>query len=260
MHRAARLSLILVLLALPAVVAAGNANNLAPCPDVHRRRRLLAFLCLRRLLQHVRVLLGRSDEPGRLSVGHTRARDRILEEAHPCCWNRPCSTFETANDCAVGGGGSPPATARKPNCHWFPSMELGGGRCGCCPAPSRYPALPANQSQERFAPFDCDCPYLTQEEWRPRAARVRVGRRRSTTSRSTGRRPGKGGDKFVRFGSISSRRIPGERPLPGDEAGGLGLPANKNGEGVNDADTHREEYLVKPVRALRVRQARRSTS
>jgi len=57
------------------------------------------------------------------------------------------------------------------------------------------------------------------------------------------------GEKFVRFGSvILSDAFQTNAPYPVTKPVKLGLPSNKNGEGVNDADTHREEYLVKPVK------------
>jgi hypothetical protein len=53
----------------------------------------------------------------------------------------------------------------------------------------------------------------------------------------------------VRFGSVVlSDAFQTDAPYQVTRPVKLGLPADKNGEGVSDADTHREEYLVKPVK------------
>jgi hypothetical protein len=57
------------------------------------------------------------------------------------------------------------------------------------------------------------------------------------------------GGKFVRFGSVVlTDAFQTNAPYQVTKPVRLGLPSNKNGEGVNDADTHREEYQVKPVK------------
>ena len=58
----------------------------------------------------------------------------------------------------------------------------------------------------------------------------------------------KGAAKFVRFGSVVlSDAFQTDAPYQVTKPVKLGLPADKNGEGVSDADTHREEYLGPPT-------------
>jgi hypothetical protein len=188
-------------------------------------------------------------------------------EATPCCWDKPCASFGAADQCALGGGGS---DLVEDNCHWNPES----GQCGCrpplvvapallCPATNSVPcsistATPTDiqvcsigqGSMQMFsAPFDCVCPYLTLQEWVDQAAHGACAPPPLDHVTLYKVKTSKLGAKFVRFGSVVlTDAFQTNAPYQVTKPVKLGLPSNKNGEGVNDAETHREEYLVKPVK------------
>lgn len=150
----------------------------------------------------------------------------------PCCWNRPCSTFGDDAACAIGGGGrvvDGEDLIVEDRCHWFADE----GRCGCAPPLETVPPC-GDPVPVSYAPFDC---YLPVDHF----TFYKV-------------KPSKGADKFVRFGSVLLREqfrygdVSPYVPFQVSKPARLGLPANKNAEGVRDATTHSEEYLVKPVK------------
>jgi len=70
----------------------------------------------------------------------------------PCCWNRPCSTFGSLDQCNLGGGGTDTVPDR---------CTFTNGACQCTlpliPVP--YTAFPTMTSTlQVYAPFDCLCP------------------------------------------------------------------------------------------------------
>jgi hypothetical protein len=205
--------------------------------------------------------------PSGFPIDTSSGANSHCSEEHPCCWNKPCASFATADQCSLGGGGS---DFVEDNCHWNPES----GQCGCrsplvvapallCPdlqvaacsistaTPSdiQVCSLSPDGTQQFSAPFDCVCPYLTLQEWVDQGAHGacapppldHVTLYKVNTSKL--------GGKFVRFGSVVlTDAFQTSAPYQVTKPMRLGLPSNKNGEGVNDADTHREEYLVKPVK------------
>jgi hypothetical protein len=171
-------------------------------------------------------------------------------ETHPCCWNRPCHLFgNDAEECAAAGGGSRVPLVED-RCHWFPdaSGSLVHGRCGCRPPLVEVPrqcSFPAGL--EYYAPFDCYSPLDHFTFYKVKTS--------------------KGADKFARFGPVdlTDSFESTDTGLPENTANvvsvpyqvtkpvKLGLPSDKNGEGVRDAGLHMEEYLVKPVKGGPVR-------
>lgn len=100
-----------------------------------------------------------------------------------------------------------------------------------------------------FGPFDCQCPYLTREEWIAQGARGACGPPALDHFTFYKTKTTQGAARFVRFGPVVlSDAFQTDAPYEVTKPAKLGLPADKNGEGVHDADTHREEYFVKPVK------------
>lgn len=161
----------------------------------------------------------------------------------PCCWNKPCWTFVDEGACAIGGG-SAGGEIDEDGCHWFAEE----GRCGCSP-PLVDVLQCVDPSQGHFAPFDCQCPYLTREEWLAQGARGACAPPALDHFLLYKTKTSKGAPRFVRFGSVVlSDAFQSDASYQVTKPVKLGLPADKNGEGVSDPDTHREEYLVRPVK------------
>jgi hypothetical protein len=99
-----------------------------------------------------------------------------------------------------------------------------------------------------FAPFDCTCPFLTTAEWLAQGGVGPCAPPALDHLTLYKVKTSAGADKFVRFGPVVlSDVFQSNAPYQVTKPAKLGLPANKNGEGVSDADTHREEYKVKPA-------------
>ena len=200
MHRAARLSLILVLLALPAVVAAGNANNLAPCRTYTDVADCLRFCA--------------SDD-----FYNTCAcfwDDPTNPNGFPRIWASAAATARIARRRRPAAGTAVLGLRRRgrlrhwrrrerrrrhveDNCHWFPD---GGAPCGCSPPLVDVLQCLDPSKQERFAPFDCQCPYLTREEWLAQGARGACAPPALDHFMLYKAKTSKGAAKFVRFGSV----------------------------------------------------------
>jgi hypothetical protein len=124
----------------------------------------------------------------------------------------------------------------------------GRRRCGCRP-----PLVDVLECFDTFAtyfaPFDCQCPYLTREEWLAQGGRGACAPPALDHFTLYKAKTSAAGARFVRFGPVVlSDAFQTDAPYEVTKPAKLGLPADKNGEGVNDADTHREEYFVKPVK------------
>jgi hypothetical protein len=235
MHIARRVCLLAVLLVLPTSLARaqpdgstnvqGNATNPAPCRTISNDS-TCTNLCANGQLYATCPCFWddptnpngfpQDNEPTGADVPHCTA-------GTPCCFNRPCHTFPDEGACTLGGGGSIEEEVAIPDRCAF--VE---GQCRCAPPLVEVPQ-PAHESTTRFGPFDC---YLPLDHF---------------TFYKT--KPSKGADRFVPFGPIAltdafetQARYQVTKPVK------LGLSSNKNGEGVRDADTHNEEYLVKPVK------------
>jgi hypothetical protein len=97
------------------------------------------------------------------------SQDATCPENGTCCWNMPCEKWDgTSQFECLRGGGSPDGIEPK-HCGWTP--EEGGGTCRCVP-----PLVHSNYTIEDFiipghfpfnfvAPFDCRCPFTTDEQW-----------------------------------------------------------------------------------------------
>src|SRR5205085_3437216 len=83
-----------------------------------------------------------------------------------CCWNMPCEKWDGSSELeCVRGGGSPDGFTPK-NCAWHAGEES----CTCAP-----PLVHTNFTIADFvvmnplvaynAPFDCRCPFTTDEQW-----------------------------------------------------------------------------------------------
>jgi hypothetical protein len=102
-----------------------------------------------------------------------------------------------------------------------------------------------------YAPFDCMCPYLTQQEWTDQGGVGPCAPPPLDHFTFYNVKTSKGADKFARFGPVLlSDALQSNAPCEITWPVALGLPANKDGEGVRDAATHREEYRVKPVKGV----------
>lgn len=84
-----------------------------------------------------------------------------------CCWNMPCEKWDgtSAFECLRGGGSLDGLTAK--HCGWTP--EEGGGTCRCVPPLVRgdysMEELSTQLNRSLVAPFDCRCPFTTDEQW-----------------------------------------------------------------------------------------------
>jgi hypothetical protein len=277
MRRLDRLCLLALLLALPAGIAhaqtcpTADFGNGAPC-----RTRLTESFCTMECdfssggpFSHACACYWDDPtNPSGFPMDTSSGAGSNCSEEHPCCWNKPCASFGTADQCSLGGGGS---DFVEDNCHWNPES----GQCGCRPPLVVAPALicanpptpacnasvatqsdgglpcdiPTDSPSNFYAPFDCVCPYLTRQEWLDQGGRGACAPPPLDHVTLYKVKTSKLGDKFVRFGSVVlTDAFQTSAPYQVTKPVRLGLPSNKNGEGVNDADTHREEFQVKPVK------------
>jgi hypothetical protein len=97
--------------------------------------------------------------------------NRVCPEGTTCCWNMPCEKWTDEIQCVRGGGGSVDnlGVAVPHHCGWTADPNIGGGTCACVP-----PLVHSNYTIEDFtvptgepltAPFDCRCPFTTDEQW-----------------------------------------------------------------------------------------------
>ncbi len=236
MRIARRFCLIVLLLVLPASIARaqksdgstnqqGQATNPAPCRTIQGDS-LCTNLCANGSLYATCPCFW--DDPTHPSGFPQDNEATGTDQPHctaetPCCWNRPCHTFVDEGDCTLGGGGSIEEGVAIPD-----RCAFVGGQCGCA-APLTAVPQPAHESTTRFGPFDC---YLPLDHF---------------TFYKT--KTSKGADKFVRFGPlVLTDAFQSQARYQVTKPGKLGLASNKNGEGVRDAGTHNEEYLVKPFK------------
>ena len=285
MHIARHLCLLALLLALPAGIAhaqtcpTADFTGVAPC-----RTRTTESDCTSECVNGSplsRTCACYWDDPTNPSgfpQDTSNGANSDCSPEHPCCWDKPCSSFSIDPvECALGGGGSQSPAIVEDNCHWIPddpSRPLQSGQCGCRPPLVVAPALlcqpievqpcsistatpsdtqvcglSPDSTQIFSAPFDCVCPYLTLEEWVDQGAHGACAPPPLDHVTLYKVKTSKLGAKFVRFGSVVlTDAFQTSAPYQVTKPMRLGLPSNKNGEGVNDADTHREEYLVKPVK------------
>ena len=269
MRRLDRLRPIAVLLALPVVLASlvtlrgelvhaqeicvggptADANNIAPCRTYLTHAACNAG-CEGLLEINCKCFWDDPTNPNGFpaDMGFGSGNGTNCTPETPCCWNKPCWVFVDEGACAIGGGGSAAGEIVEDNCHWFAEE----GRCGCSP-PLVDVLQCVDPSQLHFAPFDCQCPYLTREEWLARGARGACAPPALDHFMLYKAKTTKGAEKFVRFGSVVlSDAFQTGAPYQVTKPVKLGLPADKNGEGVSDTNTHREEYLVKPVKGAPV--------
>ncbi len=264
MRRLERLRLLAALLAFPAVLAVGgglvhaqgvcvtaaaDAQNELPC-RTYTTYGACTVGCGANLLLTCPCFWDDPTNPNPFPVdmGFGSGAGTNCTPETPCCWNKPCFAFQDDAACAIGGGGSvddSTNTIVEDNCHWFPEE----GRCGCRPPLVDVLACFEQPSPLLFAPFDCQCPYLTREEWLAQGGRGACGPPALDHFTFYKAKKSAGAAKFVRFGPVVlSDAFQANAPYEVTKPATLGLPADKNGEGVNDPDTHREEYFVKPVK------------
>lgn len=84
-----------------------------------------------------------------------------------CCWNMPCEKWNDEFQC-LRGGGSPDGVTPK-NCGWTVD-DQNIGHCACAPplVHSNYTLADFvifNPSLAYDAPYDCRCPFTTDEQW-----------------------------------------------------------------------------------------------
>lgn len=262
MRRLDRVRLLAVLLAFPLLLAvrgepvfaqgvcdarvAADASNLAPC-RTYTTYGACSVGCSSPLLLNCPCFWDDPTNPNGFPAdqGFGSGNGTNCTPETPCCWNKPCFAFVDENACAIGGGGSAAGTIVEDNCHWFPEE----GRCGCSPPLVDVPQCILDGTVALYAPFDCQCPYLTREEWIAQGARGACAPPALDHFTFYKTKTTKGAARFVRFGPVVlSDAFQTDAPYEVTKPAKLGLPADKNGEGVNDADTHREEYFVKPVK------------
>ena len=90
-----------------------------------------------------------------------------MPDGKTCCWNMPCEKWNDQFQC-LRGGGSPDGVTPK-NCGWTVDSE-NVGDCACVP-----PLVHSNYTLADFvifnptlaydAPYDCRCPFTTDEQW-----------------------------------------------------------------------------------------------
>lgn len=95
------------------------------------------------------------------------SQDATCPPGGPCCWNMPCEKWDgTSSSECLRGGGSPDGITAK-HCGWTP--EEGGGTCRCVPPLVRgdytLDELATQLNRPLEAPFDCRCPFTTDEQW-----------------------------------------------------------------------------------------------
>ncbi|MEO6027678.1 MAG: hypothetical protein ABIR79_12495 [Candidatus Binatia bacterium] len=84
-----------------------------------------------------------------------------------CCWNMPCEKWTNELQCVRGGGGSfdDVGVATPHHCAWNADAET----CACTPplVRSNYTILDfvVDSGIALNAPFDCRCPFTTDEQW-----------------------------------------------------------------------------------------------
>lgn len=181
--------------------------------------------------------------------GDYEAGNEVFPPGDRNCWNGPCWSIDDFAQCPVESGGTFNSGTGKfegNRCEWD-NLE---GECRCKP-PLVTIVLPLFVGDvEAFAPFDCQCPYVTHEEWRDRIEDglpcVPPALDHFTFYKT---KTSKDATKFQRFGPVVlSDMFQSNVAYEVSKPTMLGLPSNKNGEGVTDADTHREQYSVKPAK------------
>lgn len=181
-------------------------------------------------------------DPGSLSpTGFPQDATASCPPGVPCCWNAPCSKWFDPTECVVNSGGTPPDYSDS-NC----AFDI---QTGCTCRPPLVPVDVQPGPGPVFATFDCQCPYLTKEEWAAQGGTGTCAPPALDHLTFYKVKTSKGADRFVRFGPLLlSDAFLADAPYQVTKPAQLGLPSDKNGEGVNDPDTHREEYLVKPMK------------
>src|SRR5262249_28676347 len=104
--------------------------------------------------------------PGAFPVDHGGIGNEVLPPGDRNCWNAPCSKYDGIDECAFETGGTFNSGAGKfegNRCEWN-GVE---GECQCKP-PLVTIVIPPGVDVRVSPPFDCDCPYVTHEEWRDR--------------------------------------------------------------------------------------------
>lgn len=94
-------------------------------------------------------------------------QDGICPPGQNCCHNMPCEKNSEEYNC-LRGGGSPDGLTPK-NCSWSVDAE-NVGTCSCAPplVHSRYTLVDFvvfNPQIQYLPPFDCTCPFTTDEQW-----------------------------------------------------------------------------------------------
>jgi hypothetical protein len=242
MRLARRLALTLLLLALPALAGA-QTSIYGACSTITSKGTCLAGCSINDPLANTCDCFW--DNPADPD-GFPQDNAFICAPGETCCWNVPCSHWTDPDDCVYGSGlifNESTGLFEGNTCEWKSDFTCG------CRAPLVPVVLPAPPVFTLFAPFDCTCPYLTVDEWKAQAERGTCAPPAADHVMTYKVKTSKGSDKFVRFGSVVlSDAFQANAPYQVTKPVALGLPANKNAEGVNDADTHREEYQVKPVK------------
>lgn len=93
----------------------------------------------------------------------------VLTQCPPgevCCWNAPCERYDGLSqyDCAIGGGGSfDGQNVIEKHC----SYNFDSNECRCAPplVDAGYDDLSQDIYDSYDAPFDCRCPFTTDEQW-----------------------------------------------------------------------------------------------
>ena len=99
--------------------------------------------------------------------GSADPQDVSCPAGKTCCWDMPCEKWNDQFQC-LRGGGSPDGVTPK-NCGWTVDSE-NVGLCGCVPplVHSSYTLadfVVFNPNLSYDAPYDCRCPFTTDEQW-----------------------------------------------------------------------------------------------
>lgn len=94
-------------------------------------------------------------------------QDGICPPGQICCHNMPCEKNSEDFNCLRGGGSTDGLTPK--NCSWSVNEE-NIGTCSCTPplVHSRYSLVDFivfNPQIQYLPPFDCTCPFTTDEQW-----------------------------------------------------------------------------------------------
>ena len=86
-------------------------------------------------------------------------------EGETCCHNMPCEKWTSELSCVRGGGGGRTSEFLPKNCTWHAESDT----CACTPplVHSKYDILEfiIPNGTVLVPPFDCSCPFTTDEQW-----------------------------------------------------------------------------------------------